>query len=150
MPRALRILAKTICVLAIILVYSLGLMIAKAYLGGEITVCFVVPWARLTVDGTRSPGWVQRGIPGGELFVTLDDPHHRQSYWFFDSARGLPRYRLHGCGPWTAPRAPVFTVGDYGPPCMLLEDNPPDRRLDVKPGRIEFNADDGRRVSVRW
>jgi len=141
---------KAICVIVVVTLALLGLTIAQAYVGGMTTVYLLVPWARLTVNGASVPGWVYRGIPRGGLRVTLDDPHHRQSYWFLDSTIGIPRYRLHACTTWTAPRLPMFTEGDYGFPCFEYGDNPPDRRLVVKPGFIEFSADDGRRVGVRW
>jgi hypothetical protein len=126
----------------------LGLAVVRALHGRTTTLFLVVPFAKLTVSGQRTPGWVHRDVHGTWAYVTLNAPGRRESFGLYLRPTAKIQYSVQSCGPWTAPRFPVFLTSEYGPPCMGEAQS--ESKLVAKPGHIEFDAEDGRRVSVRW
>jgi hypothetical protein len=117
---------------------------------------FIVPNARLTVDGRREQGWLHRGNHRETLFLTRGDKGKAESYMIW-----VPHDRqaiVWRCGNWAAPRFPAFPIGDVNPPCWTFSateaptPNPalPARKLAVGADFVEFIADDGSRIKASW
>jgi hypothetical protein len=117
---------------------------------------FVVPSARLTVDGRPEPGWLHRGNRRETLFLTRRDKEKAEAYMIWIPHDGLGI--VCNCGHWTAPRLPVFPVGDVNPPCWVFsagggptsKPTLPARNLVAGTDFVEFTADDGSRVRASW
>ena len=117
---------------------------------------FVVPNARITLDGRRQPGWLHRGNHREALFLTRRDEGRAESYliWVPHDRQGI----VWSCGTWTAPRFPAFPIGDVNPPCWMFSASEaplpkptlPVRNLVAQPGSVEFTADDGSRLRASW
>jgi hypothetical protein len=147
--RGLKIAAISILVL-------LGIVVTREIFSGYTVWYFVVPSARLTVDGRLEQGWLHRGNHGENLFLTRRKGENVESYLIM-----LPRDRqgsVSSCGNWTAPRSPVFPIGDVNPPCWTFyaAEDPtprailPARELASGEHFVEFTADDGSRIKVSW
>ncbi len=117
---------------------------------------FVVPKARLTVDGRREQGWLHRGNHRETLFLTRRSKGKAESYmiWIPHDRQGI----AWSCGNWTAPRFPAFSIGDVNPPCWTFSAGEaptpkptlPARNLAVGADFVEFTADDGSRIKASW
>ena len=149
MRRGLKIAAISILVL-------FGILLTREIFSPYTAWYFIVPSARLTVDGSPQQGWVHRGNHWENLFVTRRKAGNVESYLIM-----LPRNRqgsVSSCESWTAPRFPVFPIGDVNPPCWryyAAEDptprfNPPPRGLASGEHFVEFTADDGSRIRGSW
>jgi hypothetical protein len=140
----------------ILIVLLIGLVIWKANF-------FLLPLAAVEVNGRNEGGYVYansylsdrvthlvitRSEAGGThsyLVWLEDDPHH-----------GAPV--VSDCESWTAPRMPLFMFPHVNPPCVrwyAAEDAPPqlktpNRNVKVEGHSLEFTANDGKRVTVRW
>lgn len=149
MRRGVKIAAISILVL-------LGIVITVDIFSPYTVWYFVVPSARLTVDGRPERGWVHRGKHRESLFLTRGDRGKTESYMIC-----IPKDRqgyVLSCGHWTAPRLPAFPIGDLNPPCWTIvasEDPTPKPSLPVRnlaagTAFVEFTADDGSRVKASW
>ena len=119
----------------------------------------LLPTARINLKGKPNSGyvhWADGGEFGYNLVVTTKEPWSGTTYWIVVPVGHHPSMRR--CGRWTAPRLPVFAIGDVNPPCLIfgegdesLNAEEQDRRnLVVGSGFVEFTADDGKRVKVEW
>lgn len=121
---------------------------------------FIVPSARLTVDGGPSEGWlhVRRDDRGKIMFVTRRSGGKAESYMIvLEKGR---QGRAWPCGDWTAPHFPLFPIGDVNPPCTFFtvagqepaqpKPKPVNRELRSGPDYVEFTADDGKRIRASW
>jgi hypothetical protein len=111
--------------------------------------------ARITADGKEIRGSLHRSHQGEALFLTRRDKSKAESYliWAHQDRRGL----VLTCGRWTAPRLPLFVIGDVNPPCWPANDSDnypsrisPNRKLVVGAKIIEFTADDDSRITASW
>jgi hypothetical protein len=117
---------------------------------------FIVPNARLTVDGKPQQGLLHRGNHGATLFLTRRGSAKAESYmiWVPHDRQGM----VSNCGRWTAPRFPAFPIGDLNPPCWIFLANEaptpkpalPPRNLARGTDFVEFTADDGSRIKASW
>jgi hypothetical protein len=65
---------------------------------------------------------------------------------------------VSSCGDWQAPRLPVFPIGDVNPPCSFLSnsldlpvaDNAVLSTLTIRPGFVEFQTNQGKKVTASW
>jgi hypothetical protein len=134
----------------------LGVVITRETFSPYTAWYFIVPKARLTVDGRRQPGWLHRGNHRETLFLTRRDEGRAESYliWVPHDRQGI----VWSCGNWTAPRFPAFRIGDVNPPCWTFSASEapsqkltlPVRNLVAEPGSVEFIADDGSRLRASW
>jgi len=141
-----RRLAKNAGITVMIALALLGLWIARIVVSGTQSVFFIVPYARLTADGRAASGWLHREIRGNVVIVTLNAGRERECY-IVDLKPAEPYYSASKCSPWTAPRLPIVTTGDF---FEGMEMAPPERNVVVQSGVIEFTADGGKRIVVRW
>jgi hypothetical protein len=147
--RGLKIAAISILVL-------FGILITVEIFSPYAVWYFVVPSARLTVDGRPAQGWLHRSSHRGTLFLTRRDRRKAESYmiWIPHDRQGS----VVSCGHWTAPRLPAFPIGDVNPPCWTIvasEDPSPKpslaaRNLAAGINFVEFTADDGSRLRASW
>jgi hypothetical protein len=82
------------------------------------------------------------------------DVHPSQSYliWLGDK-----KHVTH-CGEWQAPRFPAFPIGDVNPPCsvftnswgMVSADDAVSSTLAARPGFVEFQTVQGKKVTAFW
>jgi len=115
---------------------------------------FMLPTAQVTIAGNHNSGYVHRadsGRYGSDLVVTIQHKWKAETYWVALPTGYKPSMKR--CSDWTAPRFPVFSIGDVNQPCMsffdeTLRPQPPERNIFVGAGSVEFTADDGRRVRV--
>ena len=147
--RVLKIAAISILVL-------LGVLVSREVFFSYTVWYFVVPSARITVDGRLEQGWLHRGNHGKNLFLTRRKMGNVESYLILlpDNGQG----NVSSCGNWTAPRFPAFPIGDVNPPCWTFHaaDDPtprvnlPARKLASGERFVEFTADDGNRIRGSW
>jgi len=103
---------------AILILVLLGILITVDIFSPYAAWYFVVPSARLTVDGRPDQGWLHRGNHRESLFLTRRDRGKAESYLIW-----IPKDRQESvlsCGHWTAPRLPAFPIGDLNPPCWTI------------------------------
>jgi len=135
-------------------------MFAYTTVRGYTTWYFMLPSARLTVDGKPTDGRLHRHTDGRWkiTYLTRKDAGRIESYRVTqDIDRGTG---VSSCGDWTAPQWPVFPVNHQAVPCFFfvaaeehpgkVEAEPPARNLQVGPNFIEFTADDGKRIRASW
>ncbi len=116
----------------------------------------MLPTARLAIDGKQNIGYAHRADGGGfgyDLVVTTREPWKGNTYWIVIPTGHKPSMRR--CEGWTAPRSPLFAIGDVNPPCLFETEQrstpePAERNLISGPNFIEFTADDAKRVRVDW
>jgi len=143
-----------ICAILLLLVFAIA--IGHEIFSSYTTWYFRVPNVRLTVDGKEVQGWLHRGNHGQNMFLTRRDKVKAESYLI-----SLPRDNqrmVWSCGDWTAPRFPVFPIGDVNPPCWTFSigessaptPTPPPRNIAVGTSFVEFTADDGKRIKASW
>ncbi len=78
---------------------------------------FIVPNARLTVDGKPQQGLLHRGNHGATLFLTRSSAKaESHMIWVPHDRQGM----VSNCGRWTVPRFPAFPIGDLNPPCWIF------------------------------
>lgn len=143
-------------VVGVLTLVLLGLVVAHSIFSPYVAWYFVVPAARLTVNGRAASGSLHRGRSGETLFVTRRDKKQAESYMV--SAPHDGRGIVWNCGTWTAPRIPAFPIGDVNPPCLfgaIVEGSDsrarvPPRDLTTGNGFVEFTADDGSRIRASW
>jgi hypothetical protein len=132
-----------------------ALLIVWGIFSPHVAWYFVDPNAKVTVDGRKVHGWLHRGNHGQTLFLTRNNGRRRESYMIGIGGQGS----VSDCGNWTAPRFPVFPLGDVSPPCLWIVDSnekpntgeaPPSRKLVAGTDFVEFTADDGSRIRVSW
>jgi hypothetical protein len=134
----------------------LGVVVVHGMFSPYTSWYFVVPNARLTVDGRKVKGWLHRGNHRETLFLTRRENGKAESYliWAPRDRKGM----VWNCGDWTAPRFPTFPIGDLNPPCSIFsasnapasKSSLPARDLVVGTSFVEFAADDGSRIKVSW
>jgi hypothetical protein len=141
---------------AILILVLFGIVVTHEIFSPYTAWYFVVPKTRLTVDGRPEQGRLHRGNHGETLFLTRREKGKEESYMIW-----IPRDRqgiVASCGHWTAPRFPVFPIGDVNPPCwtFFFSGGPtpkptlPGRNLAAGIDFVEFTADDGRRLKISW
>jgi hypothetical protein len=141
---------------AISVLVLFGILLAREIFSPYTAWYFIVPSARITIDGSPQQGWVHRGNHWENLFVTRRKAETIESYSIM-----LPRNgqgSVSSCGSWTAPRFPVLPIDDVNPPCWrwyAAEDptprfRPPARTLASGERFVEFTADDGSRIRGSW
>lgn len=118
---------------------------------GYTTWWFAVPGARVLADGNPVDAWVHRGQTWQDMIVTFQEGGNRVSYHWI-----LGESRVNGRCP-AAVHFPVFAEGD-----LLFDDcfvilpegavipEPPERAVVFGPRELQFVADDGKRIEVRW
>jgi len=156
MPGPLKLFGVVLLLAALLVT----LVVVREAFWGHGTWYFIVPNARLTVDGRPSEGWlhVRTYDRGRVMFVTRRSDGKVESY-LTTLEKGEKGY-VWPCGDWTAPDFPFFPIGDVNPPCTFFtvaEEEPSqpkpkavNRELRVGPGFVEFTADDGKRVRASW
>jgi hypothetical protein len=143
-------------IVAVSVLVLVGVVIIHEIISPYTPWYFVVPNARLTVDGEQAQGWLHRGNHRETLFLTRCDVTKAESYliWVPHGGHGA----VWSCGNWTAPRFPVFPIGDVNPPCLTFTfgegSTPkailPARHLVLGTDFVEFTADDGSRIKASW
>lgn len=141
---------------AISILVFLGIVITLDIFSHYTAWYFVVPSARLTVDGRPEQVWLHRGNHRESLVLTRRDRGKAESYmiWIPHDRQGS----VLSCGHWTAPRLPAFPIGDVSPPCwtIVASESPtpkpslPTRNLAAGTNFVEFTADDGSRLKASW
>ena len=108
--------------------------------------------ATVTIDGTFH-GFVHTLRNNSAAIITRTDTSPRQSYLVSLSGRGS----LIHCGEWSAPRFPVFPIGDVNPPCLFSDGvgNPKadygvPASLSVQSHAVEFTTVSGRKIKASW
>ena len=147
---------RTFKIAAFAILILMGILLGRMIFSPYTVWYFVIPSARLTVDGRLEQGWIHRANHGKNLFLTRRKNGKAESYSIALShdVQGS----VSSCGNWTAPRFPVFPIGDLNPPCWTVyaaEDltpraNFPVRRLATGEHFVEFTADDGSRIKGSW
>ena len=106
----------------------------------------------VAVNGVRR-GYVHRNWENSAVIITRVDVHPSQSYliWLGD------KKHLTHCGEWQAPRFPAFPIGDVDPPCffnnsseMASADDAVSSTLAARPGFVEFQTVQGKKVTAFW
>jgi hypothetical protein len=105
------------------------------------------------VNGVRS-GYVHRNWENSAVIITRVDLHPSQSYlvWLGD------KKHLTHCGEWHAPHLPAFSIGDVNPPCSFFSnssdisnaDDAVSSTLTARPGHVEFQTVQGKKVAASW
>src|SRR4051812_32200731 len=141
-----------------IVVLVAGLVMIREVFFGYTTYLFIVPTAKLFVDGKPEQGWLHRGNNGKILIVTRTASGKRESYWV--QYRGEKGASVRSCDGWRAGGFPLIAIGDANPPCFSMVADPgtearpnerPQRRLPLFGARfVEFIADNGDRLKVIW
>jgi hypothetical protein len=147
---------KGLKIAAISILVLFGIVIIREIFSPYTAWYFVVPGARLTVDGRQEQGWLHRGNHERNMFLTRRKEGKVESYLILIPRDG--QGSVSSCGNWTAPRLPVFSIGDVNPPCWTFyaaEDqtpklNLPARKLASGDNFVEFTADDGSRIRGSW
>jgi hypothetical protein len=112
-------------------------------------------WRNATVTVNGNPnGFLHRPLNGSVLILTRTDTSPHQSYLM--SLTGT-KFLIH-CGEWSAPRWPVFPVGDVNPPCSAFSNGADDPRADnpvfatftVRSNSVEFTTTSGKHVKASW
>lgn len=117
---------------------------------------FMLPAARLTVGEEPNAGYVHWAENssygyGGAVMVTVRQRSQADTYriWL-PNTHAVPSERhmarqptVQRCEGWSAPRFPVFSIGDVNPPCSFFFDdkprpNPPERNIVAGPDSVEF------------
>ena len=118
---------------------------------GYTTWWFAVPGTKVLADGNPVDAWVHRGQTWQDMIVTLEESRNCGSYHWI-----LGGDQVHGRCPVAVP-FPVFMEGDLmDPNCMVIlpegavMPESPARNVVVGPRELQFVADDGRRIQVRW
>jgi hypothetical protein len=141
---------------AISILVLFGIVIIREIFSPYTAWYFVVPSARLTVDGRPEQGWLHRGSHAGNLFLTRRKGGNVESYLIMIPRDG--QGSVSSCGNWAAPRLPAFPIGDVNPPCWTIHaaEDPtpkftlPSRKLISGEHFVEFTADDGSRIRGSW
>ena len=112
-------------------------------------------WSRghVTVGGI-SNGYLHLNRKHSGVIITRTDLHPGQSYLIW---LGEKNFLIH-CGEWHATRLPAFAIGDVNPPCsvfsngsdMASADNPIESTLTARPGFVEFQTMQGKKVVAAW
>jgi hypothetical protein len=124
---------------------------------------FLLPFATIEENGHKVSGNVYTNSYQPKrvthLVVTLSESGQKHSYlaWIEDDPHhGAPV--VSDCEDWTVPHLPLFIFPHVNPPCVkwyAAEEVPPPPRtpkrdVKVKGLSLEFTANDGKRVTVRW
>jgi hypothetical protein len=122
---------------------------------------FLLPFATLEENGAKTSGYVYansyRFNRVSHLLITRRESHRRHSYLAsLEDGHGGPF--VLDCEDWIAPHVLLFMFPDVNPPCIhwyaaedvLPEPKAPKRSVKVESRLLEFTANDGKRVSVRW
>ena len=138
--------AKTIAFIAISFFAFAAMALAYSTAKGYTSWFFRVRHAVVTVNGTRSEGWLHRTRDGNVMFLTEHSSGRSATYdlVFTDSGNG---YGL-SCGTWVAPRWPAIPVGDLNPPCFLL--GSAGHNLTRGTNSVSFTTLDGRKLQADW
>jgi hypothetical protein len=107
----------------------------------------------VAVDGVRS-GYLHSNWQHSAVIVTRTDLHPSQSYLLGLSGE---KFLIH-CGDWQAPRFPAFSIGDVNPPCSFFSngsdkptaDNAVFSTLTARPGFVQFQTVQGKKVTASW
>ena len=107
---------------------------------------FQIPSPVITVDGKQTKGRLHKARDGRVVFFTRNDGDRPETYdlVFTDSGNAY----VMSCGTWTAPRLPVFPVGDVNPPCFFK--GSAGHNLTRGPNSVAFTAIDSKRLEARW
>jgi len=100
----------------------------------------------ITVDGKPTKGWLHKTHDGRVVFFTRNDTDRPETYDLVltDNGNGS----VLSCDTWTAPRLPVFPVGDVNPPCFFK--GSAGEGLTRGPNSVAFTSIDGKRLEARW
>jgi hypothetical protein len=120
---------------------------------------FLLPSATIEENGHTESGYVHANKRVTHLVITRSEGGQRRSYlaWIEnDPPHGAPL--VSDCEDWTAPHLPLFMFPHVNPPCIkwyAAEEVPPpprtpERDVKVKGRSVEFTANDGKRIAVRW
>ena len=120
---------------------------------------FLLPFATIEENGHTERGYVYANKRVTHLVITRFEGGQRRSYlaWIEnDPPHGAPL--VSDCEDWTTPRLPMFMFPHVNPPCIkwyAAEESPPlprtpERDVKVRGRSVEFTANDGKRVTVRW
>ncbi len=120
---------------------------------------FLLPFATIEGNGHAENGYVYANKQTTHLVITRFEGGQRRSYlaWIGnDPPHGAPL--VSDCEDWMAPLLPMFMFPHVNPPCVkwyAAEEIPPPSRtplrdVKVKGRSVEFTANDGKRVTVRW
>jgi len=160
------VIRQGLTLLAVLTVAFWSFVVPASILNHYTVWYFMMPAARLTLDGKLNAGyvhWGEGGSNGGAVMLTVLQRSQTATYriWLPNSQavpserNSVGRPSTQRCAGWTAPRFPLFSIGDVNPPCSYLFDdtptpNPPERNIVAGPGFVEFTADDGKRVRAEW
>ena len=124
---------------------------------------FLLPFATIEENGHTTSGYVYTNSCQPKrvthLVITRRESGQKHSYLVRiedDPQHGAPV--VSDCEEWTAAYLPLFMFPDVNPPCVkwyAAEEAPPPPRtpkrdVRVKERSVEFTANDGKRVTVRW
>jgi hypothetical protein len=124
---------------------------------------FLLPFATIEENGHVERGYVYANSYHPKrvthLVITRSESGHRHSYlaWVEDDPHhGAPA--ISDCEDWTIAYLPLFMFPHVNPPCIkwyAAEEAPlppktPKRDVKVEERSVEFTANDGKRVTVRW
>jgi hypothetical protein len=128
----------------------LGLWYSTAH--GYVTWWFS-PSSQVIVDGVQD-GFLHINRKHSVVIITRTDLRPSQSYWVELSSKPS----LIHCGDWQAPRFPAFSIGDVNPACSFFTngsdlpaaDNAVLSTLTARPGFVEFQTVQGKKVTASW
>jgi hypothetical protein len=124
---------------------------------------FLLPFATIEENGHTASGYVYTNSYQPKrvthLVITRRESGQKHSYLVWiedDSHHGAPV--VSDCEEWTVAYLPLFMFPDVNPPCFkwyAAEEAPPPpktpkRDVKVEERSVEFTANDGKRVTVRW
>ena len=107
---------------------------------------FQIPSPVLTVDGKQTKGWLHKARDGRVVFFIRNDADRPETYDLVFTNSG--NAYVMSCGTWTAPRLPVFPVGEVNPPCFFK--GSAGQNSTRGPNSVAFTAIDGKRLEARW
>lgn len=152
MQRLVKILLKIIGfgLFIFVLIVVAGLIYSTSH--GYMTWWFKSS-GQVTVNGVQS-GYMHRNRENSALIITRVDLRPSQSYLVW--IRG--KKDVTHCGEWHATRFPAFSIGDVNPPCSFFTkssdtanaDEAVSSTLTVRPGFVEFQTVQGKKVSASW
>ena len=152
------IMRKALKIAAILIGFLFTLIVIREAFFSPTAYFFRFPGAELFADGKPTQGWVHRNRTNNILILTLALEHSRETYWI-----NLPNEKKGGvasCNRWIASRFPIIAIGDVVPPCLFdasgeREPGYPviesiDRHFVRRAKSVEFIADNGSQIQIRW
>ena len=107
----------------------------------------------VTVGGVQN-GYLHLNRKHAGVMITRTDVQPSQSYLIWIGEKNS----LIHCGEWHAPHVPAFPIGDVNPPCSVFingsdmpsADNPVSSTLAARPGFVEFQTMQGKKIVASW